>query len=164
MRARLVVATPIPGPLSDQQLDTILNNFKDIHQFRRVDSFTVVFTSAPATYQLDHAGLSTVVDYFRRQHNPACQVLRYLTMLLASVAVRPKPEPEVLRSRKPDPKPIPEPVELPAWLAKVRFKTHGGTYNEVHEINSMADLDDIINRGPPASMLKNVKIKLEYQR
>ena len=169
MRTHILVATPVTGPLTADQLVAILQSFRSIHQFQPYDQFSVVYISEQLVLQLDRGSMESIVEYLEGG-NSQCRRTQWLRNLTDRMAVRPKPEPEVLEAmtKAPEPEPEPEPAfepVVPKFIARVRFNLlNGRRLEEAWAVNSLSELDRILDNGPYDEDIKNIKIRLEIQR
>jgi hypothetical protein len=173
MRTHVLVATPVNGPLTADQLTVILSSFRSVHQFQPFDQFSVVFISETLVLQLDRGAMESIIDYLAVSE-PNCRKTAFITRITNNLAVRPRPEPEVLAAAsklsesesESDPEleiPFDEPQAK--YLARVRFNLlNGRRIEEMRAVNSLSELDWLLDRGPYDDTIKNIKIKLEFPR
>lgn len=164
MRAHILVATPVDGPLTVDQLTAILSSFRSVHQFQPFDQFSVVYISEHLVLQLDRGAMDSIVDYLAVTE-PNCRKTIFLTNVANRLIVRPKPEPEVLAAvpREIEPDPIFDEPE-PRFVARVRFNLlNGRRIEETRAIDRISELDAVLQHGPREDEIRNIKIKLEIQ-
>lgn len=161
-----LVATPVTGPLTADQLTAILKTYRSIHQFQAFDQFSVVYISERLSLQLDKGGMESVVEYLEST-NSSCKRTQLLRNMADRLVVRPILEPEVkaaMSRPEPDPEPIFE-VGTPKFVARLRFNLRNGRREEkTLAIDNLRELDFLLDRGPYDDDIKNIKIKLEIQR
>jgi hypothetical protein len=166
MRAHILVATPVEGPLTADQLTAILQSFRSVHQFQPFDQFSVVYISEHLVLQLDRGAMESIVDYLAVAE-PNCRKTAFITRVAESLLVRPKPEPEVMAAiaRAPEPEEEP-PFDLlkPKFVARVRFKLRNGRRIEVtRAVDRLGELESVLEDGPYDEEIDSIKIKLEIQ-
>lgn len=167
MTPHILVATPVSGPLTADQLIAILQSFRSIHQFQPFDQFSLIYISEKLVLQLDRGAMESIVEYLDGgNHN--CRRTQWLRHLTDRLAVRPKPEPEVLQAMAKNPEPEPESafdLADPKFVARVRFNLlNGRRIEETRAVNSLSELDSLLDRGPYDEDIKNIKIRLEIRR
>lgn len=163
------VATPVSGPLTADQGTAIINSFRSVHQFQTFDQFSVIYISEQLVLQLDRGAMESIVEYMVAKH-PDDRRTAFLANLTRKMRVRPRPEPEVLAA-KPAPEPDPEPEAVshfgalsPKYVARVRFNLlNGRRLEETRAVNTLSELDYLLDHGPYDDTIKNIKIKLELQ-
>ncbi len=165
MRHHFLVATPVDGPLTADQLVAIVQSFRSVHQFQPFDRFSVVYISENLSLQLDRGAMESIVEYLEGR-DTQCRRTQWLRSVLDRIVVRPRPEPEVLSSvpiSTPESEPIFE--EPPKFVARVRFNLmNGRRIEETHAVNRLSELDALLDDGPYDEDIRNIKIKLEIQR
>ncbi|MBD9544338.1 hypothetical protein IB276_33365 [Ensifer sp. ENS04] len=156
------------GPLTADQGTAIINSFRSVHQFQPFDAFSVIYISEHLVLQLDRGAMESIVEYMVTKHLSDRRT-EFLANLTAKMRVRPKPEPEALAA-KPAPEPAPEPEpevfgeKPPKYVARVRFNLlNGRRLEETRAVDSLSELDHLLDRGPYDDSIKNIKIKLEIQ-
>lgn len=167
MRAHTLVATPVRGPLTADQLTAILKTFRSIHQFQPFDQFSVVYISEQLVLQLYKGAMESLVEYLEGRETGGCKRTKLLANLADRIIVQPVPEPEVLAAR-PIEEPEPEPdfdLVQPKFIARVRFKLlNGRRVDETRAIDHLHELESILEDGPYDEDIKHIKIKLEIHR
>ncbi|KQS84322.1 hypothetical protein [Rhizobium sp. Leaf383] len=162
MRTPVLVAIPVDGPLTADQLVAIIAQFHSVHQFQRFDQFSVVFISDIQPLQLDRGAMESIIDYLTTAE-PNCRKTAFLTRLTHSLVIRPRPEPEVIEAAERKVEPVFDHT-APKFRARVRFNLRNGRQvEEARVVNSLAELDHVLEHGPYDEDIRNIKIKLEIQ-
>lgn len=161
---RYLVATPVTGPLTADQLTGILQSFRSIHQFQIFDQFSVVYISPELSLQLERGAMETIVEYLETASFD-CRRTQWLKNLTDRLVIRPKPEPEVLERMPPDADDADDQAEPPKFVARVRYNLKSGRrQEETVAVNRLGDLDWLLDTGPYDEDIRNIKIKLEFSR
>jgi hypothetical protein len=170
MRDHILVATPVRGPLTADQLTAVLESFRSVHQFQPFDQFSVVYISESLSLQLDRGPMESIVE-FLENGNASCRRTQFLRSLLDKISIRPKPEPEVAAAmeRVTEPELEPEAVSHfnlaePKYIARVRYHLKNGRRLEsTHAIDSLRELDYVLERGPFDDDIRKITVKLVIQ-
>jgi len=146
------------GPLADDVIHRITCDLTTSHQFRTVDKFHILYAGKGYALLLDRAALESVAEKLE----PGSYFANLLRQKIDTLTLKPKLDPEVQEAvaRKAAPPPPPAPAP---WRARIRIKDCYGHVDELtYDLANVSDLDEIINRCPDFSNLRNIKIKLEY--
>ena len=165
MRDHYLVATPVRGPLTADQLTAVLESFRSVHQFQPYDQFSVVYISEHLSLQLDRGAMESIVEYLEVS-NQSCRRTQFIRSVADKILVRPRPEPEVLAAKPLVTEPEPEAVSYfdkpPKYTARVRFHlTNGRVREEMRAVDDLHELNWLVTEEAPYDDdIKKITIKL----